>query len=208
MNIQTNFEGGLFGRCYRANINKVGLANITVNCTGSQTCGALAGTIMQAQVTNCYVAGKIQVTTNGEKETEFVGEGAWNSVLENCYTLGDRLIYATAAEINNCYGGTDATEAAASGELCFKLNKGETINPIFFQTLRSDAYPVLLSTHEIVRCTSEGIYYNGDDEDAIISIQDSKSKIQDSQSLFDLSGRRLSTKPQKGLYIQGGKVRR
>ena len=208
LNIQTNFEGGLFGRCYRANINKVGLANITVNCTGSQTCGALAGTIMQAQVTNCYVAGKIQVTTNGEKETEFVGEGAWNSVLENCYTLGDRLIYATAAEINNCYGGTDATEAAASGELCYKLNKGETISPIFFQTLRSDAYPVLLSTHEIVRCTSEGIYYKGDDEDAIISIQDSKSKIQDSQSLFDLSGRRLSTKPQKGLYIQGGKVRR
>ena len=165
---------------------------------------------MQTQVANCYVAGKIQVSTNGEKETEFVGEGAWNTILENCYTLGNRLIYATAAELNNCYGGTEATKAAASGELCYKLNKGETISPIFFQTLGRDTYPVLLSDHEIVRRTSEGSYYNGDDEDAIISVEaDAKPSTQNAQlPMYDLSGRRLSNKPQKGLYIQGGKVRR
>ena len=210
LNIQTNFEGGLFGRCYRAKINKVGLANITVSCTGAQTCGTLAGTLMQTQVANCYVAGKIQVNTNGEKKTEFVGEGAWNTVLENCYTLGNRLICATAAELNNCYGGTEATKAVASGELCYKLNKGETVSPIFFQTLGKDAYPVLLSDHEIVRRTSDGIYYNGDDENAIISVEtDSKpTKLNVQQPIYDLSGRRLTSKPQKGLYIQGGKVRR
>lgn len=207
LTLQTAYEGGLFGRCYKAQISNLGIANISVTGTGAQTCGALAGTLMQTQVDNCYVVGKIQVSTNGKMATQFVGEGAWNSRFNNCYTLGGDFTNATAAELNNCYWGEIATQAVASGELCYNLNNGETINPIYFQTLGKDAYPVLLSDHEIVRRTKEGYYYNGDDEDAIISVDSFQLSTPNSQlPVYDLSGRKLAHKPTKGLYIQGRKI--
>jgi len=209
LSLQTIYEGGLFGRCYRARINNLGMVNVSVSGTGAQTCGALAGTLMQTQVNNCYVVGKILVNANGKFVSQFVGEGAWNTVFNNCYTLGNDFTNATAAELNNCYWGNIATQAAQSGELCYNLNNGEIVSPIYFQTLGKDAYPVLLSSHEIVRRTPEGNYYNGDDEDAIISVESSHLSTVNSQlTIYDLNGRRLSRKPQNGLYIQGGKVRR
>ena len=96
-----------------------------------------------------------------------------------------------------------------SGELCYNLNNGENDSPVYFQTLGKDNYPVLLSSHEIVRRTQDGVYYNGDDEVGIIHIQEqgTRGKEQDSQAIYDLSGRRLTHKPAKGPYIQGGKIR-
>ncbi|MBO7069612.1 MAG: hypothetical protein J6W52_13215 [Bacteroidaceae bacterium] len=205
--LQTSFEGGLFGRCYRAQINNLGIVNVSVTGTGAQTCGTLAGTLMQTRVDNCYVAGTIQVSTTGKMSAQFAGEGAWNTCFNNCYTFGDDFTNVTAAELNNCYWGSIATNAARSGELCYNLNNGETIDPIYFQTLGKDAYPVLLSDHEIVRRSSEGNYYNGEDEDAVISVDNSQCTKVNDQSVYDLSGRRLSQKPRKGLYIQGGKIR-
>lgn len=207
LNMQTAYEGGLFGRCYRAQISNVGLVNVSVTGTDAQTCGALAGTLMQTQVDNCYVAGNIQVVTDAKMATQFVGEGAWNTIFNNCYTLGDDFTNSTAAELNNCYWGNVATVAAESGELCFNLNNGETTDPIYFQTLEKDSYPILKSDHEIVRRTEEGNYYNGDDPDAINTIENSEPSTLNSQ-LYDLSGRRLSRKPLTGLYIHGNKVRR
>ena len=209
MTLQTAYEGGLFGRCYKAHISNLGMNNVSVTGTGAQTCGTLAGTLMQTQVDNCYVAGTIQVSTNGKMVAQFAGEGAWNTSFNNCYTLGEDFTNATTAELNNCYWGTMATKAAQSGELCYNLNNGETDSPVYFQTLGKDNYPVLLSSHEIVRRTQEGNYYNGEDEVGIIQIEEqgARSKEQDSQAIYDLSGHRLTHKPAKGPYIQGGKIR-
>lgn len=209
LTLQTAYEGGLFGRCYRAQISNLGIANVSITGTGAQTCGALAGTLMQTQIDNCYVAGTIQVSTNGKMAAQFVGEGAWNTCFNNCYTLGEDFTNATAAELNNCYWGTIATSAAKSGEMCYNLNNGETDSPIYYQTLGKDNYPVLLSSHEIVRRTQDGVYYNGDDEVGIIHIQEqgTRGKEQDSQAIYDLNGRRLTHKPAKSPYIQGGKIR-
>ena len=211
LTLQTAYEGGLFGRCYKAHISNLGMNNVSVTGTGAQTCGALAGTLMQTQVDNCYVAGNIQVNTNGKMAAQFAGEGAWNTSFNNCYTLGEDFTNATAAELNNCYWGTVATKAAKSGELCYNLNNGESDSPVYFQTLGKDNYPVLLSSHEIVRCTQDGIYYNGDDEDGIVQIEEqgARGKEQDSQAIYDLSGRKIdsSLNRRKGFYIQGGKVR-
>ena len=207
LSLQTAYEGGLFGRCYKANISNLGIANVSVTGTGAQTCGALAGTLMQTQVDNCYVAGTIKVSTNGKMAAQFAGEGAWNSCFNNCYTLGEDFTNATAAELNNCYWGTIATKAAQSGELCYNLNNGETESPVYFQTLSTDKYPVLLSSHEIVRRSQEGNYYNGDDEDAIREIHNSQFTIHN-DDVYDLSGRRINSQLNKrrGPYIQGGKV--
>jgi hypothetical protein len=207
LNMQTAYEGGLFGRCYKAQISNLGLVNVSVTGTDAQTCGALAGTLMLTRVDNCYVAGNIQIVTDAKMATQFVGEGAWNTVFNNCYTLGEEFTNSTAAELNNCYWGNVATAAANSGELCFYLNNGETTDPIYFQTLEKDSYPVLKSDHEIVRRTENGIYYNCEDPDAINTVENAQRSTANSQ-LYDLSGRRLSSKPQKGLYIQGGKIRR
>ena len=207
LKLQTNCEGGLFGRCYRAHISNLGMVNVTVTGTGAQTCGALAGTLMQTQIDNCYVAGNILVNTNGKTAADFAGEGAWNTCFNNCYTFGDDFTNANAAELNNCYWGSIATQAAKTGELCYNLNNGETIDPVFFQTLGKDTYPVLQSSHGIVRRTQEGNYYNGDDIDAINAIHNGQEGISNAQGpMFDLSGRRISGKPAKGMYIQGGKV--
>lgn len=202
LTLQTTHEGGLFGRCYRASISNLGMVNVSVTGTGAQTCGALAGTLMQTQVDNCYVAGTVQVQSNGQLAAQFAGEAAWNSVISKCYTLGDDFTNATAAQLNNCYWGNMATKGASSGELCFNLNDGETLNPVYFQTLNKDKWPVLLSSHEIVRHSDEGFYYNGDEEDGIRQIRQSENQ----DSMFDLNGRRISGKPAKGMYIQGGKV--
>lgn len=202
LTLQTTHEGGLFGRCYRASISNLGMVNVSVTGTGAQTCGALAGTLMQTQVDNCYVAGTVQVQSNGQLAAQFAGEAAWNSVISKCYTLGDDFTNATAAQLNNCYWGNMATKGASSGELCFNLNDGETLNPVYFQTLGKDKWPVLLSSHEIVRHSDKGFYYNGDEEDGIRQIRQSENQ----DSMFDLNGRRISGKPARGMYIQGGKV--
>jgi hypothetical protein len=206
LTLQTTHEGGLFGRCYRARISNLGMVNISVTGTGAQTCGALAGTLMQTQVDNCYVAGTVQVQSNGQLAAQFAGEAAWNSVISKCYTLGDDFTNATAAQLNNCYWGNMATKGARSGELCFNLNDGETVEPVFFQNLGKDKWPVLLSSHEIVRHSDEGFYYNGDYEDGIGNIEEQGARSKE-QGIFDLSGRRISGKPTRGMYIQGGKVR-
>ena len=206
LRLQTTYEGGLFGRCYKAQISNLGIVNVSVIGTGAQTCGAIAGTMMQTQVDNCYVAGNVQVSSNGKMVAQFVGEGAWNTCFNNCYTLGMEFTNTTAAELNNCYWGTIATKAAGSGELCYNLNNAETINPIYFQTLGKDVYPILLSNHEIVKRTANGVYYNGDEEDAIHDIKkESVKNGKNTNEIYDLSGRRINQK--RGLYIQGGKIR-
>ena len=206
LTLQTAHEGGLFGRCYRARISNLGMVNVSVTGTGAQTCGALAGTLMQTQVDNCYVAGTVQVQSNGQLAAQFAGEAAWNSVISKCYTLGDDFTNATAAQLNSCYWGNMATKGARSGELCFNLNDGETVDPVYFQTLGKDKWPVLLSSHEIVRHSNEGFYYNGDEEDGIYNIEEQGARSKE-QGFFDLNGRRISGKPARGMYIQGGKVR-
>lgn len=208
LSVRTAFEGGLFSRCYRAQISNVGLCNVSITGTGNQTCGALAGTLMQTQVNNCYVAGEIQVSTNGKLSAEFAGEGAWNTVFNNCYTLGGLFTNDTEAELNNCYWGHIATGTALSGELCYNLNQGETLSPVFFQTLGSDTYPVLSQGHEIVKRDRQGNYYNGDEEDAVISVENAQGPATKDRPVYDLTGRRLSRKPANGLFIQDGKVRR
>ena len=135
LTLQTAHEGGLFGRCYRARISNLGMVNVSVTGTGAQTCGALAGTLMQTQVDNCYVAGTVQVQSNGQLAAQFAGEAAWNSVISKCYTLGDDFTNATAAQLNSCYWGNMATKGARSGELCYNINDGETVDPVYFQTL-------------------------------------------------------------------------
>ena len=99
----------------------------------------------------------------------------------------------------------DVVEASQleNGEICFLLNDGNTVDPIWREDLGKDTHPVLFGGHSIVMQNPDGSYSNLLDEDGIAELQPSH-RANDSREAYDLSGRRVQ-KPQKGLYIIAGK---
>lgn len=89
-----------------------------------------------------------------------------------------------------------------NGEVCFLLNEGETVDPVWRQDLGKDQHPLLLSGHSIVIKNPDGSYANVMDEDGIGSIHNSQFII--NNEVYDLSGRK-AVKPAKGLYIMNGR---
>lgn len=89
------------------------------------------------------------------------------------------------------------------GEICFQLNEGNTVDPVWRQDIGTDQHPMLLSGHSIVIQNPDGSYANIMDEDGIESIHNSFPIIHD--DVYDLSGRKMVSRPRKGLYIMNGK---
>ena len=100
----------------------------------------------------------------------------------------------------NCYAADEVARMAPTGELCYALNAGETENVAWYQTLASDPYPVLDSTHKVVfKRTEDGTFYNLED-----AIQTPTANNQWPTAIYDLSGRRVQ-RTAKGVYIVNGK---
>ena len=102
--------------------------------------------------------------------------------------------------------GTKVTNAQlVSGEVCYNLNgdnQGE--NVAWFQTLGTDAYPVLDKTHEIVLYDAVLGYYNDTDPVGIETINTNTNLNVNDGAIYNLSGQRVS-RAQKGIFIQNGK---
>ena len=137
---------------------------------------------------NCYSTCKL---------TEGTGTG-------NCFTLTHQSGTVT---INNCYylhalgkvltgsriHQTQITEEQlASGELCYKLNATQA-EPVWFQTIGEDAYPVLNESHGIVILGEDGIYTG-------INKIEQQTTVNGQHTIYNLAGQRLS-KMQKGINI-------
>ena len=82
----------------------------------------------------------------------------------------------------------------------------QEMNSVWFQTLGTDAYPVLDNTHLIVIYDAYNGYHNPtkDEEDSIDEIQNSSFGIQNGDAIYNLAGQRIS-RLQKGINIIGGK---
>lgn len=201
LSINTGFEGGLFSRCYQADIRNLGLVNISINCTDGLRAGALVGEFMESHATNVYVAGDITVTTDNAQCTGFAGEGAWNSVFTSCYTLHDTFVNVKACTLNSCFSGEMARNTAPTGELCLTLNGGNTENPVWRQDLGIDKYPILNPTHDIV-IMDDGVITE------IEKIENGRLKIEN-EDVYDLFGRKVSKSSiinlQPSIYIINGK---
>ena len=127
------------------------------------------------------------------------------------YLDGNKLSdFGTETESTSAVGATAVSaEQLASGEICYNLN-GDQEEIIWFQTLESDAYPVLLGDH--LQVWKYDDLYSNDSPDGIFEIQNSKFKIQNEDEVYDLSGRKidsslftLHSSLRKGIYIINGK---
>ena len=127
------------------------------------------------------------------------------------YLDGNKLsAFGTETESTSAVGATAVSaEQLASGEICYNLN-GDQEEIIWFQTLESDAYPVLLGDH--LQVWKYDDLYSNDSPDGIFEIQNSKFKIQNEDEVYDLSGRKidsslftLHSSLRKGIYVINGK---
>ena len=159
-----------------------GAGNVTFSCvgneanvtgTGSNAAGIIGcnkGSSCTFSITNCYNTGDI---TGANESAAICGWLGTNADMRNCYNIGTVTgynyrndFYRGSASAVNCFSTTTTQvnritiEDVESGKLCYQLNDGKTLDPIWFQTIGQDAYPVLDANHRVVVKGEDGSYYN------------------------------------------------
>ncbi|MBQ7988274.1 MAG: hypothetical protein IJ253_07165 [Bacteroidaceae bacterium] len=165
-------EAGLFGRVSTGQVKNLGIVNATIVNTANIRAGVFDGNIVLGTVTNCFSVGEIVIETPHSQKGGLSGEAAATTPT-NCYTTYATLTNSTVP--TNCYW--NVADIASTGELCYKLNEGAG-KTIFYQTIGTDAYPVLDSAHGVVYTTGErrcdgkvigtGTYTNDENEQSAI----------------------------------------
>lgn len=145
-------------------------------------------TIASVNVQNCYNTGAVSATDNSGRGRHYVGGivGSNNASLTACYSCADNIrgsggssnVGAVAGytnKVSNCYylksnglgdSVADGKDAAAfrSGEVTYKLNDGNTEDPVWRQTC-GEGYPDLSGTGAIVYLTAPCPSYTNDSEE-------------------------------------------
>ena len=163
--------------------------------------GAVCGELNGATISNVYIVGNITLQTTNVQLCSFAGEAAQGKI-ENCYALSDLRLSNLGAH-TNCYSGDEAKEMAPTGELCYKLNNGDTEAPVWRQTLNEDGYPVLREDHKIVYLDKDT--YTNDNGDAIETVEQTWAGI---KGIYTITGMKVTDEPRnlkKGLYIIDGR---
>ena len=167
--IGNRYVGGVCGSdSYGTISNCYNTGTISGNLEVGGVCGWKTGTI-----SNCYNTGTINGDENVGGVCGFSGDGS----ISNCYNTGtingDSYVggvcgYNGGGTISNCYylqgtaeGGINGNDVSGqaevksaeqftSGEVCWLLNGSSDENPVWFQSLDTDDYPVLDDAHSIV----------------------------------------------------------
>ncbi len=172
----------------------------TADVPGNCTFGGMVGYTNSSLVTiqNCLSIG----TVNAPRYAQFFGalNGA-NSKIYNSYYKGDYINGSSSGQRANPQDATQVTDAQlASGEVCYKLNGDQTrIN--WFQTLGTDAYPVLEDSHLLV--ILNGNTYANEDPDAVNGVTPAEQPAVN--GIYTLSGQKVTSQLKKGIYIVNGK---
>ncbi len=144
-----------------------------VTATGTNAAGIIGfnkGSTCTFSITNCYNTGNISGTSECAAISGWLGT---NATLENCFNIGTvegynyrNDFYRGGASAVNCYSiattqvNRVSTSDVEGGKLCYQLNGGKTMEPIWYQTLGEDLYPTFDATHLIVLKSDDGVYYN------------------------------------------------
>ena len=121
---------------------------------GSMYCGGIAGET-KGTIKNCYFAGKINSTNRGTSNA-IASERYNNGTLINCY-------YLDTCGLDSNRATAKTTEKFASGEVCYKLNKGVTDGTqAWYQTLAEDTLPKLNGKTVYYDESADPQYYNKD----------------------------------------------
>lgn len=172
--------GGLIGVTYGSGL--VTIENCgnegTVVCDGAtaRNAGGILGcdvySMTYYKVINCYNTGSISAGLEAAGLSGWFGGAAdiynsWNSGQITGMEEGNPFTRGAYA-YTNCYEASGMTQggvsnldpsAVASGELCYKLNQGNTEAPVWYQALGTDEHPQLFGSSEVVFCV-DGIYTN------------------------------------------------
>ncbi len=211
--------GGLIGKIAGSGTvqNCFFAGNLTAGWSAGCLIGSSDGTTI-AEVSDCYVDASNLTYKNGDAHGLIVGwlHDGLTGVFNNVYVIA-------GADLTNIMGYTDNAAAAAeacktltaeefaSGAVAHSLNHGNETNPVWFQTLGTDATPVLNDSHMIVILNEDGTYSNKEG-DAIDKVEISQ-KFPANVNVYDMQGRlvRANVKGKdslnglpKGLYIVGG----
>ncbi|MBQ9293380.1 MAG: CotH kinase family protein [Bacteroidaceae bacterium] len=175
--------------CTISGSNYVGLAggsmgagNVTFSCVGNEAavtatganaagiigCNKGSGCIFSLQ--DCYNTGDIKGSSESAAISGWVGT---NASIQNCYNIGTVTgysyrndFYRGSATALNCYSTSTTQvnrttlEDAESGKLCYSLNSGKTLEPVWYQTIGEDSYPIFDASHLVVLKSDDGTYYN------------------------------------------------
>ena len=161
MEFNERIEGGLVGRMtINGVVKNLGLVNVSIKNTHSNGCriGGIVGENNGGRVENVYVMGDIVLETFHHQKNAICGEAAANgetkSYIVNCYSSWNTL--KALGEETNCYAGDDVKAMAPTGELCYRLNQGVVNNPLWRQTLASEAYPTFNKESLVVYPQGDG----------------------------------------------------
>jgi len=146
-----------------ANVTATGAnAAAIIGCNKNSTCNF--------SITDCYNTGNI---TGGSESAAICGWFGTGGTLQNCYNIGTVTgytyrndFYRGGATAQNCYSTSTTqvtrvtTEEVESGKVCYRLNNGKTMDPIWYQTIGQDAYPIFDATHCVVLKDDDNNYYN------------------------------------------------
>ena len=169
--------------------NRTSISGIISLINGHSTCvgdsgngGVMSCNRGSAVVKDCVFAGTIE-GAEAINSSGIVGWTNGSTLIENCLQIGDitlnpegsRTIARVPEQVilSNCYyktafGAEESTqitdEQLASGEVCYLLNKGNTENPTWFQTLGEDPFPVPNPSHQKVGKKADGTYTNNASE--------------------------------------------
>ena len=210
---------------YRYDINDYGKAAYAGHF------GALCAEVLEGLVINCYVtnstiinpnqiAGMVAATNYGgtlqncyecdneiqayQRAGRLVGDGHDDKSVRigtviNCYSEG-RITGDFACTMTDCEGQV-SKERFQNGEIAYKLNGSQSKNPVWFQTLGEDDYPILDPTHGIVTQGEDGTY---DSTTGVDTVLNPEPFVPASDDIYDLSGRKMSNGLKKGIYIMNG----
>ncbi|MGN0233552.1 MAG: LamG-like jellyroll fold domain-containing protein [Bacteroidaceae bacterium] len=142
-------HGGIVALIHGYTVIENCLFNGTMTGEGTIKCGGFIGWNTNAScIKNSLQVGEITIGADGSNT--FARNPVSGSVLNSYY----KTVFGTRA------GLLASEDQLKSGEICYRLNQGNTENPQWYQTIGEDAYPVLDATHKKVGKTQDGTYTN------------------------------------------------
>ena len=137
---ENSYIGGVCGYNHGTIANCYNIGNVSGDYYVGGVCGFNEGTI-----SDCYNSG----TLNGNRYIGGVCGYNYGSV-SNCYYLQGTAEGGIEGSDVGGQAEVKTSKQFASGEVCWWLNGNSDQNPIWFQTLDTDAYPVWDNTHATV----------------------------------------------------------
>lgn len=190
--------GGLVGKLHGTMSNCYYGGILRVSKTAGGLIGSSASASRPANVDHCYVSSSRITSSSSTNRGALVGYLHKGSQLFRCFSVDDldELVGTKHGTTSICMSRSD--ELFASGNVCWYLNDNSSRNPVWFQHLGEDKYPVLDETHGIV-IYKDNEYTNLEGNAIENPVTESNHLV----DVFDISGRLIRKSVPANRALQG-----